>query len=255
MLDAPHETLAAGGAAEQHTHLLARVGGYTVAIPIGVVISIHEAPLVFPVPCAQPGIAGAIRFSGIAIPVFDLRRSLRLEPRNIVASDRLVLIDAGVRIMALIVDDVLEFVSIDRNHRRRFERLVRRHAGEREDHRRYCLRPELSPSSTRPVCSCRTYGMPKRCKASTKTSWTARIHCSRRPQRWPRSPRLPQRSVSRQPSSRSPDSASPLPCPRWSSSSTKHRTPRSRSGRTSPCRSSTAEERRSCCSTLGRSSA
>lgn len=114
MLDPSHASLAQTVAAPQHTHLLARVGGYTVAIPIGVVISIHEAPLVFPVPCAQPGIAGAIRFAGIAIPVFDLRRSLRLDLKEIETSDRLVLIDAGVRIMAIVVDEVLEFVSIDR---------------------------------------------------------------------------------------------------------------------------------------------
>lgn len=96
-----------------HTHLLARVGKYKIAIPIGIVISIHEAPLVFTVPCAQPGIAGAIRFAGIAVPVFDLRRSLRLEQRAIARSDRLVLVDVAERIMALIVDEVLEFVAIE----------------------------------------------------------------------------------------------------------------------------------------------
>lgn len=99
---------------QKHTHLLARVGRFNLAIPIGIVISVHEAPLVFPVPCAQPGIAGAIRFAGLAVPVFDLRRSLRLEPRALAYSDRLVLIDAGERIMALIVDEVLEFVAIER---------------------------------------------------------------------------------------------------------------------------------------------
>lgn len=96
-----------------HTHLLARVGKYTIAIPIGIVMSIHEAPLIFPVPCAQAGIAGAIRFAGIAVPVFDVRRSLRLEQRAIARSDRLVLVDVSVRIMALIVDEVLEFVAIE----------------------------------------------------------------------------------------------------------------------------------------------
>ena len=114
MLDEQHESPVLSGAAAHHTHLLARVGSFTIAVPIGVVISIHEAPLVFPVPCAQPGIAGAIRFAGIAIPVFDLRRSLRLEPKSVESSDRLVLVDAGVRIMALVVDEVLEFVAIDR---------------------------------------------------------------------------------------------------------------------------------------------
>lgn len=106
--------LGAQASSMTHTHLLARVGPYNLAIPILTVISVHEAPLVFPVPCAQPGIAGAIRFAGIALPVFDMRRSLRLEPRAIAETDRLVIVDVGVRVMALIVDEVLEFVTIER---------------------------------------------------------------------------------------------------------------------------------------------
>lgn len=100
--------------ADKHTHLLARLDRYDLAIPIGAIISIHEAPAVFSVPCAQPGIAGAIQFQGIAVPVFDLRRSFRLDPRSVIYDDRLVLIDAGARIMALIVDEVKEFVALDR---------------------------------------------------------------------------------------------------------------------------------------------
>ena len=97
-----------------HTHLLARVDRYDLAIPIASIVSIHEAPAVFSLPCAQAGIAGGIQFQGMAVPVFDLRRSLRLEPRPIAYSDRLVLIEVNVRIMALIVDEVKEFVSLER---------------------------------------------------------------------------------------------------------------------------------------------
>jgi len=89
------EVLGAG-----HTHLLARVDRYDLAIPIASIVSIHEAPAVFPLPCAQPGIAGGIQFQGMAVPVFDLRRSLRLQPRPIEYSDRLVLIEVDVRIIA-----------------------------------------------------------------------------------------------------------------------------------------------------------
>jgi chemotaxis signal transduction protein len=103
------EVLGAG-----HTHLLARVDRYDLAIPIASIVSIHEAPAVFPLPCAQLGIAGGIQFQGMAVPVFDLRRSLRLEPRPIEYSDRLVLIEVDVRIIALIVDEVKEFVSLER---------------------------------------------------------------------------------------------------------------------------------------------
>jgi chemotaxis signal transduction protein len=102
------------GLSAGHTHLLARIDHYDLAIPIASIISIHEAPAVFPVPCAQQGIAGAIQFQGMAVPVFDLRRSLRLASRQVAYSDRLVLLDVGVRIMALIVDHVKDFVSLER---------------------------------------------------------------------------------------------------------------------------------------------
>jgi|GEM_PF-1385112 len=95
-----------------HTHLLTRVDRYTLAVPITSVISIHEAPIVFPAPCAQAGIMGAIRFQGMAVPVFDLRRSLRLPARPLQYSDRLVLLDAGIRIIAMMVEEVLDFAAL-----------------------------------------------------------------------------------------------------------------------------------------------
>ncbi len=100
--------------AAHHTHLLARVDRFDLAIPISSIISFHEAPAIFAVPCAQPGIAGAIQFQGLAVPVFDLRRSLRLEPKPVAYSDRLILLDVGVRIMAVVVDEVREFVELTR---------------------------------------------------------------------------------------------------------------------------------------------
>lgn len=95
-----------------HTHLLTRVDRYTLAIPIANVISIHEAPVIFPAPCAQDGIMGAVRFQGNAVPVFDLRRSFRLQSRPVQHSDRLVLLDTGTRIMAVFVEAVLEFAIL-----------------------------------------------------------------------------------------------------------------------------------------------
>lgn len=95
-----------------HTHLLTRVDRFTLAIPIANVISIHEAPLIFPAPCAQAGIMGAVRFQGMAVPVFDVRRSFRLPSRPMQYSDRLVLLDSGIRVMAIIVEEVLEFAML-----------------------------------------------------------------------------------------------------------------------------------------------
>jgi chemotaxis signal transduction protein len=112
-----HETsplLVSAQATADHTHLLVRVDRFDLAIPIESIISVHEAPALFPIPCAQPGIAGAVQFQGFAVPIFDLRRSLRLTPRAVVAGDRLVLLDVGVRLMGLIVDEVKEFVTLQR---------------------------------------------------------------------------------------------------------------------------------------------
>jgi chemotaxis signal transduction protein len=109
-----HETQASTPFGADRSHLLVRVDRYDLAIPIESIISVHEAPALFPVPCAQPGIAGAVQFQGFAVPIFDLRRSLRLASRPVAAADRLVLIDVGVRLMGLIVDEVKEFVSLQR---------------------------------------------------------------------------------------------------------------------------------------------
>lgn len=96
-----------------HSHVVARVGPYQLAVPINTVMSIHEAPAIFAVPCAQAGIIGAIRFQGMAVPVFDVRRSLRLPAKEQDLNDRLILVDAGSRLMAIIVDEVLEFAALD----------------------------------------------------------------------------------------------------------------------------------------------
>ncbi|MBC5805772.1 MAG: hypothetical protein DLM53_04050 [Candidatus Eremiobacter antarcticus] len=94
------------------THLLARVEAYELAIPIAAVVSVHAAPLLFSVPCVQPGIAGAVHFEGRVIPVFDLRRALRLTNRSVEATDLVIFIDTGSATIAAFFDEVSEFVTL-----------------------------------------------------------------------------------------------------------------------------------------------
>jgi chemotaxis signal transduction protein len=94
------------------THLLARVEAYELAIPIASVISVHAAPLLFSVPGVQPGIAGAVHFEGRMIPVFDLRRALRLTNKSVEATDLVIFIDTGSAAIAAFFDEVSEFVTL-----------------------------------------------------------------------------------------------------------------------------------------------
>ena len=51
----------------EHTtksHLLTRVDSFDLAFPVEHIISVHEAPMVFPVPAAQPGVLGAVKVRG-----------------------------------------------------------------------------------------------------------------------------------------------------------------------------------------------
>jgi len=94
------------------SHLLTRVDRFDLAFPVERIISVHEAPLVFAVPGAQPGILGAVKVHGKAIPVADLRRTLRLSPKPVEHDDRLIIVRSGDRHVGAIVDEVLTLVDV-----------------------------------------------------------------------------------------------------------------------------------------------
>ena len=95
------------------SHLLARIDRFDLAFPVERIVSVHEAPLVFTVPGKQPGILGAVKIRGEAIPVADLRRSLRIPPRQVEHDDRLIVIrSADDRRVGVIVDQVLTLIDV-----------------------------------------------------------------------------------------------------------------------------------------------
>ncbi len=96
----------------RRSHLLTRVATFDLAFPIDALISIHEAPIVTPIPSARPGILGGVLVRGEAIPIADIRRCLRAAPRAITATDRLLLLHAGSRTLGVIVDEVKHLIDV-----------------------------------------------------------------------------------------------------------------------------------------------
>ena len=95
------------------SHLLTRIDRFDLAFPVERIVSVHEAPLVIAVPGAQPGILGAVKVRGEAIPVADLRRSLRIPPKAIEHDDRLIIVrSSDGRRVAVLVDDVLTLIDV-----------------------------------------------------------------------------------------------------------------------------------------------
>jgi chemotaxis signal transduction protein len=94
------------------SHLLTRVDRFELAFPIERIVSIHEAPLLIAVPGAQPGILGAAIVRGKAIPVADIRRSIRLSSKVVGYDDRLIVLRGGGRQIGVIVDAVLTLVDV-----------------------------------------------------------------------------------------------------------------------------------------------
>lgn len=94
------------------SHLLTRVDRYDLAFPIERIVSIHEAPLLVPVPGAQPGILGAANVRGIAVPIADIRRSIRVASKAVGRDDRLIILRSGARQVGVIVDSVLTLVDV-----------------------------------------------------------------------------------------------------------------------------------------------
>ena len=95
------------------SHLLARIDTFDLAFPVDSIVSVHEAPIILAAPGSQPGILGAVTVRGQAIPVADIRRSLRLAPKPVAHDDRLIVVRSkGDRHVAVVVDAVLTLVDV-----------------------------------------------------------------------------------------------------------------------------------------------
>lgn len=74
-------------------------------LPVGSVQRVVCACEVTPLPGVPAQVLGAINLHGAIIPVLELRQRLRLPPRPIRPDDQFVVVRAGDRELAIVVDD------------------------------------------------------------------------------------------------------------------------------------------------------
>ncbi len=91
---------------------MARVDRFNLAFPVECIVSAYEAPLVFPLPLAQPGILGAVNVRGVPVAISDIRRSLRLNAKAVELDDRLLLVRVGDVTVGVIIDEVRTLIDL-----------------------------------------------------------------------------------------------------------------------------------------------
>ncbi len=89
-----------------------RLGKQSYALPLSHVERALRMVDVTPVPEAPPWVAGVIDLHGRVIPVLDLRRRLGQPTKELHPDDRLLVVQAVERTMALMVDEVTEVLEV-----------------------------------------------------------------------------------------------------------------------------------------------
>lgn len=88
------------------------VAGRRCALPVEAVVEIHAAVQLAPLPDAPAVVAGLMNRRGSALPVLDLRSRLGLAPRPMRLDDRLVVLRLPDRTVALLVDAVIDVLTV-----------------------------------------------------------------------------------------------------------------------------------------------
>lgn len=92
--------------------LCVEVAGHRCGVPTDVVVEVHPAVQLSPLPDAPPAIVGIVNRRGSALPVLDLRRRLGLPTRKVQLDDRLVVLKTRARVVALLVDAAVDVIDV-----------------------------------------------------------------------------------------------------------------------------------------------
>lgn len=92
--------------------LTVEVAGTRAALPLELVLEIHAAVAITPLPDAPEVVLGLVDRRGRTLPVMDLRRRLGLPPRPVRLDDRLVVLQLPEREVAVLVDAALDVVEV-----------------------------------------------------------------------------------------------------------------------------------------------
>lgn len=90
-----------------------RLDGQRHAVPLADVERVVGAVEVTPLPGAPPCVLGFIDAGGQVLPVFCLRRRFQLAPRDITPADQFLIMRAGRRMVALVIDEAQGLVECD----------------------------------------------------------------------------------------------------------------------------------------------
>lgn len=88
------------------------VADHRCGLPLGDVVEVHPAVRLAPLPDAPDLVVGLLNRRGRLLPVLDLRRRLGLPTRPLQVEDRLVVLHAGGRDVALLVDAAVDVLAV-----------------------------------------------------------------------------------------------------------------------------------------------
>jgi purine-binding chemotaxis protein CheW len=89
------------------------LSGRPLGIPGALVREVARAVAITPLPKAPPVIEGVINVRGVLVPVLDVRRRFGLSPSPLAPEQYLLVAEAGERLVALRVDQVLDVFPVD----------------------------------------------------------------------------------------------------------------------------------------------
>lgn len=89
-----------------------RVAGYQGVLPLSVIQRVIRAVEVTPLPNAPLAVRGFINVQGQIVPVMDLRTRLAMAPKEIHPNDYMVLANTSRWLVALLVDEVHDVISL-----------------------------------------------------------------------------------------------------------------------------------------------
>ena len=101
-----------GDCAEGAVTLVVEVGGLRLGLPAAQIDHVHRAALLTRLPDAPAVVAGLLNVAGRIVPVLSLRARLGLDPKPLQGTDRLVIARVSETTVALLVDSVVDLVSI-----------------------------------------------------------------------------------------------------------------------------------------------
>ena len=99
-------------AAHEIEYVTATIGGQLFGLPIGRVLDVFLPERITLVPLSPPEVAGVLNLRGRIVTAIDMRRRLRLPPREKGAAAMNVVVDRSGELYSLIVDSVGEVLSL-----------------------------------------------------------------------------------------------------------------------------------------------